>query len=207
MDVARVQQGERLGDLTAKRLQRLTALARQRTDVALWCTLGGIQAHGIARRALWCTLVHRSADVYWTTSGPGPDTGAVMKVPLVGGVPNVLASGQASPEAIAVDAKSVYWVNVGNNTVMKVRLSGGRPTTLAAGQDYPQGIALDAKSAYWVNFGNGTVMKVPRDGGPSTTLASGQHSPNSIAVDATGVYWTTTATVMRLGTCQSGVCR
>ena len=73
-----------------------------------------------------------------------------MKVPLGGGSPTTLASGQRIPTASPSDATSVYWTN-GDGTVMKVPLGGGSPTTLASGQSDPAGIAVDATSVYWTN--------------------------------------------------------
>jgi hypothetical protein len=50
--------------------------------------------------------------------------GSVNKVPLAGGPATVLASGQAVPAGIVVDATSVYWVNqgdgAGGGSVMKL---------------------------------------------------------------------------------------
>ena len=76
-----------------------------------------------------------------------------MSVWSDGGAPIVLASGQVFPNAIAVDATSVYWTTGSGGSVMKVPLTGGVPTTLASGQATPDGIAVDATSVYWVNSG------------------------------------------------------
>jgi hypothetical protein len=53
-------------------------------------------------------------NVYWTNFGGG----AVMKVPVSGGVPIVVAQGQ-NPLGVAIDGTSVYWTDYGNATVMK----------------------------------------------------------------------------------------
>jgi DNA-binding beta-propeller fold protein YncE len=57
-----------------------------------------------------------ATSVYWANNGGG----TVMKVPISGGTPTTLASGQTTPWGIAVDATSVYWTNYGGGTVMKL---------------------------------------------------------------------------------------
>jgi hypothetical protein len=118
-----------------------------------------------------------------------------MKVPLDGGTPGTLASGQYVIVAMVVDATNVYWTAESN--VMKVPLGGGIATTLATGQDLPAGIAVDATSVYWATQGtfnkgyrDGTLMRVLLMGGSAATLVSGNGSPSAVAVDPTSVYWT-----------------
>jgi hypothetical protein len=90
-------------------------------------------------------------------------------LPLTGGTPVTLASGQTFPWGVAVDAASVYFTTIGSNSmgnqagvgaVAKVPLAGGTPTILATGQDGPQGVAVDATSVYWVDNGSGLIMKL-----------------------------------------------
>jgi hypothetical protein len=92
------------------------------------------------------------------------DDGVVMKAPLGGGSPEVLASGQGRPNCIAVDDANVYWTNLGGGTITKIPIEGGTPMTLASGQHGPGGIAVDGKSVYWTTYGDvgndGTVMKL-----------------------------------------------
>jgi DNA-binding beta-propeller fold protein YncE len=52
---------------------------------------------------------------YWTTA-----VGGILSVPLAGGMPTTLASGQDSPQGIAVDKTNIYWTNFGDNTLSKL---------------------------------------------------------------------------------------
>jgi hypothetical protein len=143
---------------------------------------------------------------YWTVpgscTGQNSCTGTILRVPLVGGEVETIASVQAYPEFIAVDSTRVYWSNYEIATLMSAPKDGGTPVTLASGAGNPESevIAVDATSLYWTTAEGGTVMKVPLGGGAATTLASGQMNPAGIAVDDTSVYWTnfTGGTVMKL---------
>ena len=156
-------------------------------------------------------IVADGLDVYWTNDSsmnPGGTTtpGSVLMIPVGGGSPSTLASGQESPAGLAVEG-SVYWADRLDGTVLKVDLaSAGSPTTLASGQNGPQGLAVYASNVYWATVPSsmapdGTVMKLWGGAGNPVTLASGQQSPGRIALDPAGdVYWTdpSAGTVMKL---------
>jgi hypothetical protein len=56
------------------------------------------------------------SNLYWTSwdGWPASSNGAVMRVPLTGGTPVIVAGDQQLPEGIVLDATSVYWVDAGD---------------------------------------------------------------------------------------------
>jgi hypothetical protein len=139
-------------------------------------------------------LAVNATGVYWSDL----DTKAVMRIPLGGGEPSVVATSQGLPGQIAVDADNVYWVEllgVPESRVMKAALAGGDPVELVpASAVLIRGLAVDDEAVYWSTvqggapFG-GTVMKVPKAGGAAFTIASGLKGPGDIVLDAENVYW------------------
>ena len=116
----------------------------------------------------------------------------------------VLASNQAVPTALVLDATSVYWVTGQGGTVMSCAKvgCGDAPMTIATGQSAPEGIAVDDASVYWTESNAGRVDACPKTGcvGSPTQLVSGEKAPWAIVVDETSLYWNDrfAGTIMRL---------
>jgi hypothetical protein len=112
-----------------------------------------------------------------------------------GGAPLVIASNEAQPFGLTLDATRVYWTALGSaseRAAPKAGLGdGGAPTVLAMGQVSPTGVAVDSSNVYFTSeVGTGGLFTVSIAGGTPATFVSGQTYPFSVAVDAHNVYWT-----------------
>jgi hypothetical protein len=102
-----------------------------------------------------------------------------------------IASHQAEPWFVAVNATHIAWTSFPDVHVATVPKTGGAPHAIADQAGRLSGIALDATNAYWQA---GDLMTAPVSGGPATMLASlGSWQMDmvavSIAADQTSVYW------------------
>jgi hypothetical protein len=154
---------------------------------------GGTQTPIATKQSSPLAVAVDSTNAYWANMGGIRDSpsGAIVKVPLLGGTPTTLASA-LYPGAIAVDVESVYWTTA--TGVFKVPIGGGATTTLATELN-PTSLAVDDTDVYWTDWGrggesDGSVMKVSRHGGKPVTLAKNINGPEAIAVDSANAYWT-----------------
>lgn len=130
-------------------------------------------------------------NVYWTRPDT-PGQGAVMKVPVAGGAPSLVASTASFGESfgIALDANHVY--SAGTDGYVFAAPISGPPaaTVLATTYHDAWGIAVDAANVYWgtADF-PGYILKAPLAGGEPTVLATATNSPRKVLVDDANVYW------------------
>ena len=119
--------------------------------------------------------------------------------------PQVLATGQANPIAIAVNSTNVYFLNNATGGTDGQLVScpvTGCPNPivpLSKALDNPTALTLDGTNVYWINSSalnqtKGTGMKCPLAGCGATnqnrtTLFTGIATPRTIAVDATKIYF------------------
>jgi hypothetical protein len=100
-----------------------------------------------------------------------------------------IASSQAIPQGIDVDAVYVYWANAGSNQIMRVPIGGGAPTEFAATSGPPQHLALGQLGVFWTVPSTGRVEG--RDSqGDAVTVSAAEGQPWDITSDGTRIYWT-----------------
>ena len=128
-------------------------------------------------------------NLYWTTATE------VIRQPLDGGPPLMLATTSVGANAIAVDATNAYWAS--GTAIMKTPLAGGPSVQLAPAIAGASGIAVDTENVYWGESSTNALMSVPFVGG-SPTVWVGTDGIVDVAVDGTRIYWTTSTGVWEL---------
>lgn len=142
--------------------------------------------------------------VYFTARGTQDvRNGTVVRVPLAGGAPEVVAGGIGSPMQLALDDTYLYVSQLGDrhtgypdSALLRIPKSGGGPAVVLAADRGPvSGVAADGASVFWATTGlrrgEGGVYRIDRGGGSIQVLADHQKGPNGLAIDETNVYWTT----------------
>jgi hypothetical protein len=138
-------------------------------------------------------LAVSTSAVFFTVSGAG----AVLSVPIAGGVATGLSNGQDGPSGIAVDSSLAFWASVDDGTISSEPLvsGGGLSNTVATVQGFPQDVATDGTYVYFTDTqtvpAEGAVMRCPVAGctGAPLPLAADTPTALDVAVDATFIYW------------------
>jgi hypothetical protein len=121
-------------------------------------------------------------------------TGGVMRVPLAGGDPEPVVTGQNQPHDLAVDDQNVYYGLLDNNSgghLGAVPKSGGTGTIIATGIASPVSqLAADAGFVYYLT-GYNSVYRVFGGGGTSAVVAAGRYgnAATDLVVAGSEVFW------------------
>jgi hypothetical protein len=150
---------------------------------------GPVWAMALAGGALWLSTSPAAPD--------GAQRGAVMRLSLPHGAPEVIASGFAAPRAVASDGRWVFVVDVdfsapgllAESTLEQVPAGGGQPKVVARCRGEVAAVALDEARVYWADRFDGTIMAAAKTGGGPQVLASERGLPGEIVVDENALYW------------------
>jgi hypothetical protein len=132
--------------------------------------------------------------VFWSNFGSGSAAnGSIVSLPLLGGTPSTIASGQWTPQGIAADDTYVFWADTATSQLVRSTLSGSSSTTLSTGANtLPTPVAVGGGKVYWgddVASGMGAIDSSPESSLTIDPVQSGQATPWAFARDATYLYW------------------
>jgi hypothetical protein len=125
--------------------------------------------------------------LYW----PDFDAMQVMKLPLAGGAPVVLATAPEKVSTVALHGDTAFFSS--SDTIYSVPVSGGAPTVLASGFFVLLSIASDGARVYLGQPAE--LSRLPAAGGVVETLAPIQAW--SMVIDGAYLYWVGGGQVLR----------
>lgn len=123
------------------------------------------------------------------------DRNAIMTVPVTGGEPVALVTGQPGPWCMAMTANELFWASVdsvtGKRAIMRSSKGGGAVSVFASDTAGP--LTTDGNAIYWVDEHSGLQRKDIVGGATSTVaVARVDYRCQVLAVDGTAVYWADT---------------
>jgi len=190
------------GDTATDALMRMPKGGGPVDTLATFSTDGGVT--GLTPQG----FVIDAANAYVATAAPDSSnqpapvqtSSVVLRVPLAGGAPQTLYTGE--PAGIRLDGAALF-MNVqnvqpsgwpaGQGSFKTVGINGGPVTTIADPMPFVALIAVDATDVDWFiadSSATGRIMKMPKGGGPQVQLASGK-APFDATSDDKCVYWDT----------------
>ncbi len=130
--------------------------------------------------------------LYWTNQ---VSKGAVMRVALQGGTPEVVAAFDLEPGGLFVEDTHVYWSEFGSpGSVRRLAKTdsgdSSKAEELAKDQPKSMSIAVDADNVYFTT--SQTIRSVSKSGGTMKEIASNQNYPAVLIASYGFLYWTST---------------
>jgi hypothetical protein len=191
-------------DVASERSSILKAPKTGLPDGGVPITIG----YGIAAGA----LAVKSDYVYWIEHLPKGSL--IRRAPVATGRPDDLASSDGTALSLAVDATSIYWLDVAGNSGGLFGAPSAGIADAGTGQLlYASGavlrfMAIDAMNVYFIDEIQNTIDRVPKTGlsgsGVPDVISAGANAW-AVALDDKSIYWTTSAdqwkttTIMKAG--------
>ncbi len=145
--------------------------------------LGGGNARTLIETTAGGPFAADANAIYWA------DKWTIKRVPLAGGPPQRIATGDFYIQDVATDGVNVYWVeNQPYSIVRSVSVNGGAVTTLGAGPGPAGRIRVQDNYVYWLAHDD-EIDRVPKVGGtPIRLVGPIPGLATDFALDANSLY-------------------
>jgi len=145
--------------------------------------LGGGNARTLLETTAGGPFAADANAIYWA------DKWTIKRVPLAGGPPQRIATGDFYIQDVATDGVNVYWVeNQPYSIVRSVSVNGGAVTTLGAGPGPAGRIRVQDNYVYWLAHDD-EIDRVPKVGGtPIRLVGPISGLATDFALDANSLY-------------------
>jgi hypothetical protein len=173
------------------------ASARDGTVATMSKPTGPRREIGHVGGTLWAMAA--TGDFVWVgrEAPGGTGRGDVVRLPIAGGAPAVVASGLGRPHDVACDGRWLYVVDEDTGgaglshatTIERFPAGGGERVVVGRSDGEVANVALDGAGAYWADALDGTIVEAPIAGGSARVLARERGLPSRVVVAGGALYW------------------